>query len=111
MHQRGWRQLPNYALWHGIFTFIHDIIVITLSSCGRCLGLSSGASAGAASLFGGRKARGSGRGYNQVPTSAVLANGNGVGVGGGGGGANGNGNGRREDDNRLLDELDEEWDH
>ena len=21
MHQRGWRQIPNYALWAGIFGF------------------------------------------------------------------------------------------
>ncbi len=23
MHQRGWRQLPNYNLWAGIFGFVH----------------------------------------------------------------------------------------
>ena len=22
MHQRGWRQLPNYTLWAGIFAFV-----------------------------------------------------------------------------------------
>lgn len=93
MHQRGWRQLPNYSLWHGIFTFLQDVIVIALSSCGRCLGIGPGSGSG--SVFGGRKPRG----YNQVPTSAVNGNGNGV------------GSGRREDENRLLDELDEEWDH
>ena len=31
MHQRGWRQLPNYALWAGIWGFVmvrlaHDIL-------------------------------------------------------------------------------------
>jgi cation-dependent mannose-6-phosphate receptor len=23
MHQRGWKQLPNYALWAGLFGFLY----------------------------------------------------------------------------------------
>lgn len=50
MHQRGWRQLPNYTLWAGMFGFISDIFVILTSSCAR---------------FIPRR-----RGYNQLPTSS-----------------------------------------
>ena len=35
MHQRGWRQLPNYALWAGIFSFISDFAQILCGSCMR----------------------------------------------------------------------------
>ena len=49
MHQRGWRQLPNYTLWAGIFGFLKDVFVILTSSCAR---------------FMPRR-----RGYNQLPTS------------------------------------------
>lgn len=85
MHQRGWRQLPNYSLWSGIFNFTSDVLSFCLSSCGRCLGVGSGA----------RKPRG----YNQVhPISDVGVN----------GGMNG-GLRMQEDENRLLDELDEEF--
>lgn len=67
MHQRGWRQLPNYTLWAGIFAFIHvciptkgisryrilivalqDIFIILTSSCARLIPRQ--------------------RGYNQLPT-------------------------------------------
>lgn len=33
MHQRGWRQLPNYALWAGIFSFVSDMGTILCGSC------------------------------------------------------------------------------
>ena len=33
MHQRGWRQLPNYALWAGIFSFVSDFAQILFGSC------------------------------------------------------------------------------
>ncbi|PQE13013.1 Mannose-6-phosphate receptor binding protein [Rutstroemia sp. NJR-2017a BBW] len=123
-HARGWRQLPNYSFWSGIGNFIkvslqtcflrskyqvfprvasvrgdgdallptmEDIFIIATSSCSRCLP--------------------SHRGYNAL---SISANGN------GGSGRNGNGrssggglgNGRRgsDDENRLIDQLDEEWD-
>jgi len=92
-HARGWRQLPNYSFWSGIGNFIKDIFIIATSSCARCLP--------------------SHRGYNAL---SISANGSG---GSGGAGRNGNsrsggglGNGRRgsDDENRLIDQLDEEWD-
>lgn len=71
-HARGWRQLPNYSLWAGIWSFISDFFVIATSSCARCIP--------------GR------RGYRTLSSSP-------------------SGRGRnREDENRLIDQLDEEWD-
>lgn len=32
MHQRGWRQLPNYGLWAGIFSFISVSFLIILKA-------------------------------------------------------------------------------
>jgi len=78
MHQRGWRQLPNYSMWAGIGSFIWDVVIILTSSCTRFLP---------------RR-----RGYSRMPTSA---NGNGNGRAGGN---------RADDENRLIDQLDEEWD-
>ncbi|KAL9102731.1 MAG: hypothetical protein Q9163_002162 [Psora crenata] len=49
MHQRGWKQLPNYTLWAGIFGFLKDLFIILTSSCAR---------------FIPRR-----RGYNRLPTS------------------------------------------
>jgi len=74
MHQRGWRQLPNYSMWAGIWGFFSDIFVILTSSCARFLP--------------GR------RGYSRLSLNG-----------------NGNVRGRHSDDeNRLIDQLDEEWD-
>ncbi|MCJ1355555.1 MAG: Cation-independent mannose-6-phosphate receptor CI-MPR [Icmadophila ericetorum] len=88
MNQRGWRQLPNYSIWAGIASFLKDIITIATSSCTRCLPRS--------------------KGYNQLPTYNGSANG---GYGRGGSGSGGRGRlGRAEDENRLIDQLDEEWD-
>ncbi|KAL8404326.1 hypothetical protein RB594_009254 [Gaeumannomyces avenae] len=71
-HARGWRQLPNYSLWAGIWEFLSDMFVAVTSSCSRCLP--------------GR------RGYRTISSSP-------------------NGRSRnREDENRLIDQLDEEWD-
>ena len=70
MHQRGWRQLPNYALWSGITSFVSDMFIIVFGSCARCLP---------------RR-----RGYSQVSQDHA-------------------GTGRNEDENRLIGELDEEW--
>ena len=89
-HQRGWRQLPNYSLWSSIFSFVSDMTVIAFSSLGRCI-------PGVSRLFEGRKG-----GYNRVGTLEEN------------GFANGNGNARgrtsgNEDENRLIDQLDEQW--
>lgn len=73
MHQRGWRQLPNYNVWASIFSLVKDIIIILTSSCARWLPRRQG--------------------YNQLP----------------GNGRGGRG-GRPDDENRLIDQLDEEWD-
>ncbi|KAF1918119.1 mannose-6-phosphate receptor binding domain-containing protein [Ampelomyces quisqualis] len=74
MHQRGWRQLPNYAMWAGIYRFIADMFIILTSSCARFMP--------------------SRRGYSRVSL----------------GQENGRRGRRNEDENRLIDNLDEEWD-
>ncbi|KAK4448840.1 mannose-6-phosphate receptor binding domain-containing protein [Podospora aff. communis PSN243] len=71
-HARGWRQLPNYSLWSGIWNFLTDIAIILTSSCARFLP--------------------SRRGYHSLSVSANGRNRN------------------RDDENRLIDQLDEEWD-
>jgi cation-dependent mannose-6-phosphate receptor len=99
MHQRGWRQLPNYAMWAGIWGFFsvrpsfhreksayilgfetftdlyQDMFIILTSSCARFMP--------------------SRRGYNRVSFNGDRD-----------GGRRG---GRNEDENRLIDNLDEEW--
>ncbi|KAF2826281.1 mannose 6-phosphate receptor domain-containing protein [Ophiobolus disseminans] len=74
MHQRGWRQLPNYAMWAGIWRFGADMFIILTSSCARFMP--------------------SRRGYSRVSL----------------GHENGRRGRRNEDENRLIDNLDEEWD-
>ncbi|KAI4184070.1 MAG: hypothetical protein L6R41_004997 [Letrouitia leprolyta] len=73
MHQRGWRQLPNYTVWASVGTLTRDIVIILTSSCSRLLPRRQG--------------------YNQLPSS----------------GRGGRGS-RADDENRLIDQLDEEWD-
>ncbi|KAM3517724.1 hypothetical protein NHJ13051_008734 [Beauveria bassiana] len=70
-HARGWRQLPNYSLWAGIWSFITDMFVILTSSCARFLP--------------------SRRGYSNVSQSFSS-------------------NRNSDAENRLIDQLDEEWD-
>lgn len=70
-HARGWRQLPNYSLWAGIWSFFCDMIVIILASC--CRGL---------------RFR---RGYRHLSTSPTRRDRN------------------MDAENRLIDQLDEEW--
>ncbi|KAJ0335526.1 hypothetical protein COL922a_009104 [Colletotrichum nupharicola] len=70
-HARGWRQLPNYSLWAGIWGFVSDMFVIATSSC--------------AQLLPGR------RGYRHLSGSPSRGR-------------------NHEDENRLIDQLDEEWD-
>ncbi|KAF2688781.1 mannose 6-phosphate receptor domain-containing protein [Lentithecium fluviatile CBS 122367] len=74
MHQRGWRQLPNYQMWAGIARFIVDMFIILTSSCARFLP--------------------SRRGYSRVSL----------------GHDRGGRNRRNDDEDRLIDNLDEEWD-
>ncbi|KAL2164018.1 hypothetical protein VTH06DRAFT_3232 [Thermothelomyces fergusii] len=71
-HARGWRQLPNYSMWAGLWSFIKDLLSILTASCARLVP---------------RR-----RGYHTLSGSP---------------------NGRRrsrDDENRLIDQLDEEWD-
>ncbi|PGH17359.1 hypothetical protein AJ79_01243 [Helicocarpus griseus UAMH5409] len=95
MHQRGWRQCPNYSLWAGAASFLRDLSIILFSSLSRC--------------FRGNK---SPTGYSQFRHSTNDRRGRLVGAIGGRGGDSG-GRGRRTDvdeENRLIDQLDEEWD-
>ncbi|KAK4143912.1 mannose-6-phosphate receptor binding domain-containing protein [Dichotomopilus funicola] len=71
-HARGWRQLPNYSLWAGIWSFIKDLFVILTASCAR---------------YVPRR-----RGYHSLSGSPSGRHRN------------------RDDENRLIDQLDEEWD-
>jgi len=80
MHQRGWRQLPNYALWAGIVGFVSDMFVILFSSLMRFL------------PFGRDKDRGfqiNSNGYQRTDDYR--------------------GAGVLEDENRIIDDLNEEW--
>ncbi|KAJ6119531.1 hypothetical protein N7523_003811 [Penicillium sp. IBT 18751x] len=89
MHQRGWRQCPNFSLWAGMFDFVKDMFVILFSSLGHCF------RSNRPSHGGYTRADGDDRGGF---ISAI-------------GGRGGHG-GRRDVDaeNRLIDQLDEEWD-
>ena len=74
MHQRGWRQLPNFSLWASIFGFLRDMLIMLTSSCLR--------------LLPGRK------GYSRLSANGRV------------------GRGRADSadaENRLIDQLDEEW--
>ncbi|KAK5940378.1 Cation-independent mannose-6-phosphate receptor CI-MPR [Knufia obscura] len=84
MHQRGWRQLPNYSLWAGMFSFVSDMFQIIFGSC-----LSRLPSTGR--LFNSKRG-----GYIRVSNEDRRG---------------GGGRGRSSDDeNRLIDDLNEEWD-
>lgn len=126
MHQRGWRQLPNYGMWAGVGSFVkvqsyvlvcgfsavifrcfltspcvQDVGTILISTLGRLVPSSLSPSR----LFSRRR-----QGYSHL---SISANGNGSGHGSGSGSGGRGGRGRtdeREDENRLIDQLDEEWD-
>ncbi|KAH7170162.1 putative vacuolar sorting receptor [Dactylonectria macrodidyma] len=70
-HARGWRQLPNFSLWAGIWSFLCDMFVIAVSACFRRVS--------------------SRRGYRQLNTSPSRRDRN------------------MDAENRLIDQLDEEW--
>ncbi|KAJ5165742.1 Vacuolar sorting receptor (Mrl1) [Penicillium coprophilum] len=93
MHQRGWRQCPNFSLWAGVFDFVKDMFVIIFSSLGnlfRCKGSPTS------------------NGYTRADSGG---RGGFIGAIGGRGGQGGRGQGRDVDaENRLIDQLDEEWD-
>jgi cation-dependent mannose-6-phosphate receptor len=99
MHQRGWRQLPNYVLWASIATFLKDIVIISTSSCLRCL------PGGRSRRWLGGSRQGGSLPYNGL-NGSPTANGNGS----SGLGRGGRGHSSSDDENRLIDQLDEEWD-
>ncbi|GES60818.1 vacuolar sorting receptor [Aspergillus terreus] len=88
MHQRGWRQCPNYSLWAGMFDFVKDMFIILFSSVGRlcrgnrapALGHTRGGSSQRGSFIGAIGGR-------RQPQAADM-----------------------DAENRLIDQLDEEWD-
>jgi cation-dependent mannose-6-phosphate receptor len=71
-HARGWRQLPNYSLWAGIWNAFSGVVLVLLSWCAR--------------LLPGR------RGYRHISSSPSSRDRD------------------HEAENRLIDQLDEEWD-
>ncbi|KAK5095948.1 Cation-independent mannose-6-phosphate receptor CI-MPR [Lithohypha guttulata] len=83
MHQRGWRQLPNYGLWAGIWDFFSDMFQIILGPC-----LSRLPSTGR--LFNSKRG-----GYVRVGADDRRNVGRGR---------------TSDDENRLIDDLNEEWD-
>ncbi|KAJ5764159.1 Vacuolar sorting receptor (Mrl1) [Penicillium manginii] len=93
MHQRGWRQCPNFSLWAGMFDFVKDMFVILFSSLGSCF------------RFGR-----SNRGYQRAAHSDDARGGLFGAIGGRGGRAGSSGRGDVDAENRLIDQLDETWD-
>ncbi|OKL60633.1 hypothetical protein UA08_04168 [Talaromyces atroroseus] len=84
MHQRGWRQCPNFSLWSDLVGFVQDFIIIIFSSITRCFVRKDSSSRpngqrGIISAIGGR------RGADRGDRGDVDA------------------------ENRLIDQLDEEW--
>ncbi|KAL2014708.1 hypothetical protein VTN00DRAFT_2233 [Thermoascus crustaceus] len=96
MHQRGWRQCPNYSLWAGIFGFIKDMTIILFSSLTRCLRLDR--------LSIRRRV------YSRADITAGGVAGARGGIIGAIGGRGGQGTRDVDAENRLIDQLDEEWD-
>lgn len=70
-HARGWRQLPNFTLWAGIWSFVCDLIVLAVSACFQRMSIR--------------------RGYRHLSTSPSRRERN------------------IDAENRLIDQLDEEW--
>ncbi|KAJ5279013.1 Vacuolar sorting receptor (Mrl1) [Penicillium angulare] len=92
MHQRGWRQCPNFSLWAGMFDFVKDMFIIVFSSLGNCLRLRGSPSR---------------EGYTRAGSDS---RGGFIGAIGGRRGGGSGGRGDVDAENRLIDQLDEEWD-
>uniref|UniRef100_A0A093VE39 Autophagy-related protein 27 n=1 Tax=Talaromyces marneffei PM1 TaxID=1077442 RepID=A0A093VE39_TALMA len=89
MHQRGWRQCPNYSMWSELLGFFKDFAIIIFSSLTRCFtGKGSPSSAG----------------YSRANGQNGL-----IGAIGGRRGGDRGGRGDVDAENRLIDQLDEEW--
>ncbi|KAJ5748342.1 uncharacterized protein N7511_010038 [Penicillium nucicola] len=93
MHQRGWRQCPNFSLWAGVFDFVKDMFIIVFSTFGNICRMNRSRST---------------NGY--VRADSDGGHGGVIGAIGGRGGRGGRGQSRDVDaENRLIDQLDEEW--
>ncbi|KAI5310264.1 Cation-independent mannose-6-phosphate receptor CI-MPR [Ascosphaera atra] len=98
MHQRGWRQLPNYTLWAGIASCFKDNLIIIIYTIAQAFHIDNCFS----------------RVRDRVRRHADDGRGDYSGIFGrrGGGGRAGGGNSQRPDydeENQFLDQLDEEW--
>ncbi|OJJ78749.1 putative vacuolar sorting receptor (Mrl1) [Aspergillus glaucus CBS 516.65] len=84
MHQRGWKQCPNYSLWAGMVDFIKDMAIILFSSLGNIFRLKRPSS-----------------GYDRMNGGAADTR--------RGSFVNRGGRNDLDAENRLIDQLDEEW--
>ncbi|EEH19822.1 hypothetical protein PABG_02081 [Paracoccidioides brasiliensis Pb03] len=99
MHQRGWRQCPNYSLWAGAASFLRDLSMILCSFLSRCFRISKSTA-----------------GYSRFSNGNYDANDRHGGIIGAIGACAGTTGAQRrrgpdvDAENRLIDQLDEEWD-
>ncbi|KAK2767507.1 Cation-independent mannose-6-phosphate receptor CI-MPR [Arachnomyces sp. PD_36] len=117
MHQRGWRQCPNSALWVGILLFFKDLIVLGFYSLSNCIRRNdyTSASSGGYSRTYANDSSNTGSGDRSNTSSGQQRSGlvGAIGGRGTGSGSGGRGTGQRsnvDEENRLIDQLDEEWD-
>ncbi|KAF3232867.1 Cation-independent mannose-6-phosphate receptor CI-MPR [Orbilia oligospora] len=91
LHARGWRQVPHWQTWLGALNFIWDAIRICMFSVTTLCGCAGGR--GRTGRFGGyAPASGEGGGFGRASFGARADE-----------WADG------EDENRLIDQLDDEW--
>ncbi|KAL1961318.1 hypothetical protein VTO42DRAFT_46 [Malbranchea cinnamomea] len=99
MHQRGWRQCPNYNLWAGMASFFKDMAIIIFSSMCSCLRLDRLKSPRVYSILPHGQGSGGPDGGRRGIVGAI--------------GGRGTSNRQRrpdvDEENRLIDQLDEEW--
>ncbi|OJD17027.1 hypothetical protein AJ78_02871 [Emergomyces pasteurianus Ep9510] len=105
MHQRGWRQCPNYGSWASAASLLRDLSIILFTSVSRCFRSNNFKSPTGYSHFSNGN-----HNVNDRRRGGLVGA-----IGGrrddGASGTNG-GRGRRadvEEENRLIDQLDEEW--
>lgn len=108
MHQRGWRQCPNWGSWKSLFDFLGDAFIIITSSLAHTLRIPTGTGSG---FSFNRAFNNSGGGYHRVGDDSAGHVGGRTGEGGRAASVGRGGRGRDQDEeNRLIDQLDEEWD-
>ncbi|KAF8470553.1 mannose-6-phosphate receptor binding domain-containing protein [Kalaharituber pfeilii] len=118
MNARGWRQVPHYHAWAGVVGFFSDLfaaLVRTLFRRGRPSRFSTGGGSSLSSSSAASDRRsGATSSFSRRLNAGFAGRGGGGGWGSWGRGGSAGGGGRAaadevEDENRLLDELDEEW--